>query len=136
MLSDSLEKAKRSKVMRAIRSKNTRPEIRLRKALWTAGFRFRIQFGPEKIDIAFPKEKMAIFVDGCFWHSCPIHSHIPKSNLDYWAPKLRKNVERDVEKNNRLCLQGWRVIRFWEHDLVNIDSVLDRIRTCLREPHQ
>jgi DNA mismatch endonuclease (patch repair protein) len=68
-----------------------------------------------------------VFVDGCFWHGCPIHSHIPKSNQNYWRPKLRKNIERDKEKDERLRIAGWTVIRFWEHDMEKISLVLRKI---------
>jgi len=113
--------------MSAIRSENTKPELALRKALWSQGLRFRIYHGREKIDIAFPSKKLAVFVDGCFWHGCPIHSHIPKSNQSYWRPKLRKNIERDKEKDERLRIAGWTVIRFWEHDMEKISLVLRKI---------
>ena len=103
--------------MSAIHSKNTLPEICLRKVLWSKGLRFRINYGEEKIDIAFPSRKIAIFVDGCFWHSCPIHSHVPKTNRNYWLPKLEKNVLRDKLKEERLRREGWTIIRVWEHDL-------------------
>jgi DNA mismatch endonuclease (patch repair protein) len=123
-----MSKEKRSKIMSAIRSKNTKPEIALRKALWANGIRYRIHFGKEKIDIAFPATKVAVFVDGCFWHSCPLHSHIPKSNIDYWLPKLRKNVERDKAKNARLRKEGWKVVRFWEHELDDMDKLVGIVR--------
>jgi DNA mismatch endonuclease (patch repair protein) len=113
--------------MSAIRSENTKPEIALRKALWAKGFRFRKHYGEEKIDIAFPKLKIAIFVDGCFWHSCPIHSHLPKSNEGYWHPKLQRNKERDKITNERLREAGWTILRFWEHELKCIDDVLAKI---------
>lgn len=108
---DRVSREKRSKIMSAIRSVNTKPEISLRKALWAKGLRFRIQYGKEKIDIAFPHKKLAVFIDGCFWHGCPIHSHMPKSNKEYWLPKLRKNIERDKAKNERLRNEGWRIMR-------------------------
>ena len=119
--------------MRAIRSKNTGPEIRLRKALWSKGLRFRIHYGPERVDIAFPSKKIAVFVDGCFWHGCPIHSHLPKSHQDYWNPKLKKNIERDKEKNKRLQTEGWKVLRFWEHELQNPEETVLRIKSLLQE---
>ena len=124
---DTVSKDKRSKIMAAIQSKNTKPELCLRKALWAKGLRFRIQFGKEKIDIAFPSKKIAVFVDGCFWHGCPIHSHLPKSNEEYWVPKLKKNIERDKAKNERLEAEGWRVLRFWEHELTNCSEVIKKI---------
>ena len=114
--------------MSAIHSKNTVPELTLRKALWAKGFRFRIHYGKEKIDIAFPTKKLAIFVDGCFWHGCPIHSHKITTNEAYWLPKLEKNKERDKQKNEKLQAQGWTVMRFWEHELTDIDNVVNRIQ--------
>jgi DNA mismatch endonuclease (patch repair protein) len=127
-LIDRISKEKRSKIMSAIRSENTKPEIVLRKALWARGLRFRKYYGKEKIDIAFPSKKLAIFVDGCFWHGCPTHSHLPKSHEDYWHPKLKKNVERDRAKNERLEAEGWKVIRFWEHELNDIEKALKKIQ--------
>ena len=128
---DTVSKEKRSKIMSAIHSTDTKPELRLRKALWADGLRFRVQYGKEKIDLAFPSKKIAVFVDGCFWHGCPIHSHIPKSNQTYWVPKLEKNIERDSVKNERLKNQGWVVIRFWEHELENMKEVMKQIEIAL-----
>ena len=130
---DRISKEKRSKIMSAIRSKNTKPEVLLRKALWAKGLRFRIHYGKEKIDIAFPSKKLAIFVDGCFWHGCPIHSHLPKSHKDYWHPKLRRNIERDKAKNERLESEGWTVLRFWEHDLTEVSNVISEIENALEK---
>jgi DNA mismatch endonuclease (patch repair protein) len=113
--------------MAAIHSENTRPEMILRKALWAKGLRFRIYYGKEKIDIAFPSKKVAVFVDGCFWHSCPLHSHIPKSNEEYWLPKLQKNTERDKETTKKLEAKGWKVLRFWEHEKVDFENVVGKI---------
>lgn len=130
---DKFSIEKRSMIMSAIRSKDTGPEVILRKALWAQGLRFRKHYGAEKIDITFPSLKIAIFVDGCFWHGCPIHSHIPKSNENYWRPKLQKNIERDKIKENRLSQNGWKVIRFWEHELVNTDSVVAKIKAAMEK---
>lgn len=130
---DRFSKEKRSKIMSAIRSKDTKPELNLRRALWAQGLRYRIHYGKEKIDIAFPKKRVAIFVDGCFWHGCPIHGHKPKTNKSYWIPKLEKNKERDIRKDKRLVKDGWKVIRFWEHELENILDVIKKIRKILQE---
>ena len=119
--------------MSAIRSENTQPEIMLRKALWAKGLRFRAHYGKEKIDIAFPSKKLAVFVDGCFWHGCPIHSHLPKSHESYWHPKLKRNIERDQAKNRRLKAEGWRVLRFWEHELNEPEKALEKIHTELEK---
>lgn len=129
---DKISMKKRSKVMSAIHSKNTKPELALRKALWARGLRYRIHYGAEKIDVAFPLRKVAVFVDGCFWHGCPIHSHLPKSNKEYWVPKLKKNIERDKENTQRLSKDGWIVLRFWEHELEMMEPVIEQIEIALR----
>ena len=109
--------SERSKIMSKIKSTNTRVEIILRKAMWKEGLRYRIYYGKEKIDIAFPKAKVAVFTDGCFWHSCPAHGHMPKSNTSYWEKKLAKNEERAAVKDLRLRESGWAIIHFWEHEI-------------------
>jgi DNA mismatch endonuclease (patch repair protein) len=119
--------------MAAIHSKNTKPEVILRKALWARGLRFRIHYGNEKIDIAFPNKKVAIFVDGCFWHGCPIHSHLPKSNQEYWYPKLKKNIERDKLKNKHLEKEGWLVMHFWEHEINESLKNIEKIKSALEK---
>jgi DNA mismatch endonuclease (patch repair protein) len=124
---DKISKEKRSELMSAIRSKNTKPEVALRKTLFAKGCRYRIHYGALKIDIAFPKKKVAIFVDGCFWHGCPLHSHLPKSNKEYWVPKLTKNKIRDIETTKQLENEGWLVLRFWEHELKSDSEISDRI---------
>jgi len=117
LIMDRISKKTRSKIMRAIKSNNTKPEILLRKALSKLGYRYKAHYGPFKIDIAFPSKKIAIFVDGCFWHQCPWHSHKPKTNKSYWVPKLKRNVLRAKKINVKLRRLGWKVIRVWEHEL-------------------
>ena len=128
---DNVSRKKRSQIMSAIKSKNTKPEVRLRRELWSKGLRFRLHYGKEKIDIAFPSRRVAVFVDGCFWHRCPIHSHMPKSNENYWQAKLEKNIERDKAKNERLNSSGWTILRVWEHELDDLDEITLRIRALL-----
>ena len=128
---DKFSKEKRSKIMSAIHSKDTKPELALRRALWAQGLKYRIHYGKEKIDIAFPSRKVAVFVDGCFWHGCPMHSHIPKSNRNYWIPKLDKNKERAILKNERLRNLGWKVLHFWEHETNDLNSIVEKIRQSL-----
>jgi len=108
---------KRSEVMSKVKSRDTAPEVKFRKVLWAAGLRYRTHYGPYKIDVAFPGMKIAVFVDGCFWHGCPIHGEIPESNREYWAPKLERNAQRDSETTAALEAEGWTVIRIWEHEL-------------------
>lgn len=129
---DTISRKTRSKVMSAIRSKHTKPELLLRRALWAKGYRYRLHYGKEKIDIAFPGKKVAIFVDGCFWHGCPIHGHIPKSNKRYWVSKLKKNGDRAKLKDKRLRAYGWRVIHIWEHELANPGMVIAKIDGTLK----
>lgn len=107
--------------MRSVRQRDTKKEIEIRSALHRLGMRFRIQVAPlegyrRKADIVFPGERVAIFVDGCFWHGCPMHRSLPKSNAEWWKAKLEDNVRRDADTNRRLCEAGWQVLRFWEHE--------------------
>jgi DNA mismatch endonuclease, patch repair protein len=121
---DKVSVKKRSEIMSAIRSKNTKPELALRQLLRSSGHRYRIHYGEENIDVAFPSQKIAIFVDGCFWHGCPIHSHIPKTNVEYWKTKLERNIKRENLRNKRLESDGWTVIRLWEHDIQDKEKLL------------
>lgn len=114
---DKISAEVRSRVMSKIRSKDSLPEKTLRRALLSAGVRYRKYYGREKIDIAIPREKIAIFVDGCFWHFCPLHGHAPKSNMEYWGKKLTKNQELATSKDIRLKQGGWEIVHFWEHEI-------------------
>lgn len=104
--------------MSRIRGKNTKPELRFRKALWHAGmkgYRLHYKKAPGKPDIAFPGRKLAIFVHGCYWHRCPhCQPSMPKSHSEFWKEKFRKNVERDERKRKALEDEGWRVLTIWE----------------------
>jgi DNA mismatch endonuclease Vsr len=108
--------------MQANRRANTKPEVALRSALHRMGFRyrkdFRLDLGAVKVrpDIVFTAKKVAVFVDGCFWHVCPEHGRQPTTNEWYWAPKLRRNMERDQRVNAALKAAGWQVVRLWEHE--------------------
>jgi DNA mismatch endonuclease, patch repair protein len=115
---DVLTPSQRSLCMSRIRGRNTRPEIVLRTALWSLGLRYRLHFPiPGKPDVAFPRQRVAVFVDGCFWHGCPEHSVKPKTNSAFWTDKLRKNVARDRRNELELAELGWTFVRFWEHEL-------------------
>lgn len=100
----------------------TKPEVRLRSMLHRRGLRFRkdhlVRVGTIRVrpDVVFTRAKVAVFVDGCFWHGCPEHQVVPRSNPDYWVPKLRRNVERDREVDCALRDEGWTVVRVWEHE--------------------
>ncbi|WP_203782933.1 very short patch repair endonuclease [Paractinoplanes rishiriensis] len=125
----------RSRNMRANRRANTKPEVRLRAALHALGYRFRKDFVVKisdvrvRPDIVFTRRKVAVFVDGCFWHVCPEHGRQPTINEWYWAPKLRRNMERDQRANELLSGAGWTVLRIWEHE--SVDSSVERVASSL-----
>lgn len=104
--------------MRQMPRERTKPEMRLRQELHRRGMRFRVNYSelPGRPDIAFTRVRLAVFVDGCYWHMCPLHSTMPKNNAEWWRAKLLRNVERDGEKDNLLISQGWRVLHVWEHE--------------------
>jgi DNA mismatch endonuclease (patch repair protein) len=108
--------------MRAIRRTDTRPEVALRSALHRRGLRFRKDYRLQvagvyvRPDLVFTRPRVAVFVDGCFWHACPEHGRAPRVNESYWAPKLRRTVERDARATTLLREAGWRVVRIWEHE--------------------
>lgn len=115
----NLKLVKVSKRMAAIRSKNTRPELILRSHLWAAGFRYRLLNKlPGKPDIVLRKHKIAIFVDGDFWHGYKYEQLKPKLKNDYWKNKIKTNILRDKKVTKQLTNTGWFVIRFWEHDIL------------------
>ena len=113
-----------TKKMRSNRRVDTKPEVELRSSLHKQGFRFRkdyrIRLSDGRTvhpDVVFTRKKIAIFIDGCFWHSCPTHGTVPKSNQGYWLPKLKQNVDRDRLADESLSASGWHVIRVWEHSV-------------------
>lgn len=115
--------------MARIKSTGTKPEVRLRKALWRAGIRFRLHSHlPGKPDLVFPGARVAVFVDGCFWHGCPAHGHLPKSNTAYWQPKLARTLARDRRVDAALLELGWMPLRIWEHEIaLNLPACVARI---------
>jgi DNA mismatch endonuclease, patch repair protein len=118
-MTDVLSKEQRAYNMSKIRGRNTGPEMKLRKLLWSAGIRgYRVHCDlPGKPDIVFVKKKIVLFIDGCFWHKCPIDFQEPETRKEFWMKKINSNVERD-EKNNRLLTEdGWIVLRIWEHEM-------------------
>jgi DNA mismatch endonuclease, patch repair protein len=118
----------RSANMRANRRRDTKPELALRSALHAMGYRYRkdlrLDLPQRRVrpDIAFTSRKVAVFVDGCFWHACPEHGSQPKNNEWYWSPKLAKNVERDRAADAALAEAGWTVVRLWEH--ISLDDAV------------
>ena len=120
--------------MARVRQKGTRCEVELRRALHARGLRYRLQVPlltkPRRVaDIVFTRRKLAIFVDGCFWHGCPEHGTSPKSNADFWRDKIETNKRRDLDTNRRLTEAGWRVLRVWEHE--DAEEAADRIMKAL-----
>jgi DNA mismatch endonuclease (patch repair protein) len=111
-----------TKIGKANRRRDTKPEVMLRSELHRQGFRFRKDFllrvGHVRVrpDIVFPRRRIVVFVDGCFWHGCPLHASIPKVNRAYWEPKLAANINRDSRVDAALRNGGWTVVRAWEHD--------------------
>jgi DNA mismatch endonuclease (patch repair protein) len=107
--------------MQGNRAQDTRPELAVRSALHKLGLRFRKHAQPLKglrcqADVIFPREKVAVFVDGCFWHGCPDHGRVPSDRNGYWAAKLGGNMERDQRNNKALSAAGWLALRYWEHE--------------------
>lgn len=112
--------ASRSRNMSRIRGSNTEPELLLRKALHHAGFRgyrLNIRTPGGRGDIVWPSRRWAIFIDGCFWHGCPEHYVMPRSNGKFWREKLRENVSRDSRQTLKLINEGWVIVRLWEHEV-------------------
>jgi DNA mismatch endonuclease (patch repair protein) len=125
----------RSEIMSRVKGKDSAAERALRSALHAEGLRFRLHRRMETVtvDIVFPGPKVALFVDGCFWHGCPKHATFPRSNQRYWLPKLAENKERDDRQSACLRKAGWKVIRVWEHDcLPPATRVVARIAKACR----
>jgi len=121
----------RSETMRRVRSKDTGPEMLLRRALWSRGLRYRLHTSelPGKPDIVFRRAQVAVFVHGCFWHShkdCT-RARVPSSRQEYWVPKLKRNTERDGRVQAELVAKGWTVIVAWECEANSLQKTVDRI---------
>lgn len=115
---------------------DTAPEVALRKELYRRGIRYRIDYQlplhgvRRRADIAFTALQIAVFVDGCYWHACPVHATWPTASADWWRAKLEGNVRRDRDTDQRLAEAGWISLRIWEHD--NPIAAADRIESALR----
>ena len=117
-MADVLTAKQRAYCMSQIKRERTKPEIAVRKALWNLGFRYRIKNKlPGRPDIVYPASKVAIFIDGCFWHRCPKHYVAPQTRAKFWEEKISQNVARDRRNSVLLKKLGWEVIRLWEHDI-------------------
>ncbi|MGW4744750.1 very short patch repair endonuclease [Streptomyces sp. NPDC004290] len=107
--------------MRRQARKDTAAELAVRRLLHAAGLRYRVEFpvpgmARRRIDVAFTSVKVAVLIDGCFWHGCPEHATQPKANAEWWRQKLDRNMARDRETTEHLTSSGWEVLRFWEHE--------------------
>jgi DNA mismatch endonuclease (patch repair protein) len=131
VLASSFETSRR---MASVRQRNTLAEIELRKILHARGLRYRLHAAlvtkPRRtVDIVFPGSRVAVFVDGCFWHGCPEHGSWPKSNADFWREKIETNRARDADTDLRLRALGWEVIRVWTHE--DASDAAERIRRTI-----
>lgn len=120
--------------MSRARRRDTAPEVAIRREAHRRGLRYRVDtpvvgLPRRRPDIVFTRQRVTVFVDGCFWHSCPVHATVPKSNRDWWLAKLERNVVRDRETDDRLRALGWTVLRFWEHEPP--EEVVARVSTAL-----
>lgn len=135
-MADFVSKEKRSKIMRGVRSKNTRPELRVRSLLHAKGYRFRVHRKdlPGKPDITLSRHRAIVFVHGCFWHNhegCS-HGRIPTSNREFWEGKISRNKARDVRNAEALRALGWRVFVVWECELQDEERLLARLDCGLK----
>ncbi|MEH7181083.1 very short patch repair endonuclease [Neobacillus vireti] len=134
-MADRISKESRSRNMRAIRSVS-KLEDKIAKELWSKGVRYRrnVKDLIGKPDIAIKKYKIAIFIDSCFWHACPVHGNMPKSNTVYWEKKLERNVNRDREITDHYLKNGWYVKRIWEHEVKqDFDKVIEGIISFIND---
>ncbi len=118
------------------RRRDTAPELALRRDLHRRGLRFFVDRAPlpgvrRRADLVFPRRKVAVYVDGCFWHSCPEHATYPKNNAQWWADKLAGNVVRDRDTDARLAAAGWTVVRIWEHE--STPTAVEKVLRALAE---
>ena len=109
------------RVMQGNKSRDTKPEIAVRSAVHALGMRYRVSARPlaglrRTADLVFRSARVAVFVDGCFWHGCPAHHSPPKTNAGYWSTKIQGNKSRDSDTTERLRMEGWTVLRFWSHE--------------------
>jgi DNA mismatch endonuclease (patch repair protein) len=121
--------------MARVKGSNTSPERILRAALWRSGLRYRLRARAPvaRPDVVFPGSKVAVFVDGCFWHGCPYHYSRPRTREEFWSNKLISNVERDRKQTLQLEAMGWRVVRVWEHEIFgDIESVVEAVSMAVQ----
>ncbi len=126
------------KIMQGNKSRDTAPELAVRRLLHASGYRFRVDYplpglARRRADVAFTRVRLAVFIDGCFWHGCPRHFVQPRSNPEYWLAKISTNVARDKSTNSHLSASGWAVLRYWSHEdpqaiVRDVTSCVDRLR--------
>lgn len=133
MRNDVLTEAQRRLCMTRNQGRDTKPEVALRKACWSLGYRYRLQARlPGRPDFVFSRQRVAVFVDGCFWHGCPTHYQAPATRAEFWKLKLARNQQRDAMVTQQLTAAGWRVIRIWEHTVSQtIDEAVREVVNCL-----
>lgn len=133
-MSDVMTPEQRSRCMSRIRGSNTAVEVRFRCLLWRAGLRYALgRRLPGRPDLTFVAARVAVFVDGCFWHACPAHGVAPKANAEFWRAKIGRNAARDVEVNRLLRAEGWTVLRVWEHEIeLNAERCARRTAAAIR----
>src|SRR6201992_289713 len=124
-----------SERMSRVRRRDTAPELELRSELHRRGFRYPaaprpLEGTPSRADLVFGPAKVAVYVDGCFWHSCPEHGTMPRSNEEFWQEQLAPNPARDAAVNEALAAAGWTVVRVWEHE--EIEAAADRVEAAVR----
>lgn len=122
-----------AKTMSKIHRRDTKLELKVRRELHRRGLRFRVDFGaaPGRPDIAFTRAKVAVFLDGCFWHGCPLHGTWPKSNAEWWKAKIGRNLELDARVREQLEEDEWLVLRYWAHD--DVDDICDEVEDVWRD---
>lgn len=116
-MADKISKEQRSILMSKVRSSKTKPELKLKKLMGKLGFDYQPKNIFGKPDFANRKNKIAVFVDGCFWHGCKKHHRVPQQNRRYWEDKIKRNIKRDKLVSNHLRKNDWKVVRIWEHEI-------------------
>jgi DNA mismatch endonuclease, patch repair protein len=134
-----ISEAVRRQMQRDAAGRDTGPELFLRRAIHRRGLRYRVHAAPLKgirrrADLVFRPSRVAVFVDGCFWHCCPEHGSEPKHNAGYWAEKLARNRDRDRETDELLAANGWLALRFWEHQDLELAAEAVYLAVVERRP--
>jgi DNA mismatch endonuclease (patch repair protein) len=125
--------------MQGNRSRNTKPELEVRRAAHALGLRYGVGQRPiperrRTADLVFRRARVAVFIDGCFWHGCTVHASLPRQHAEYWAPKLARNRERDTETDDLLRAAGWLPLRFWAHEEPTLVAATIAVVVRSRQP--